>query len=95
MVCDRFRCCWIRVHPEQVSDKKVITVGDDAKDHLVVSPMKDSLDLNQVWIIRDPNEDGSSITALSSKVLKQFMMYNECQRCQQRSRHCCPNQQAY
>ena len=48
------------VYIQSKHDNKVITAGDDSKDHLIVSPKKDSLDLNQVWILRDPNDDGSS-----------------------------------
>ena len=36
------------VYIQSKYDKKVITAGDNKKDHLVVSPMKYSLDLNQV-----------------------------------------------
>ena len=48
------------VYIQSKHDNNVITAGDDSRDPLTVDPKKDSLDLNQVWILRDPNDDGSS-----------------------------------
>ena len=48
------------VYIQSKHDNKVITAGDDSGDHLILNPKKSSLDLNQVWILRDPNDDGSS-----------------------------------
>ena len=48
------------VYIQSKHDNNVITAGDDSNDHLIVSPKKDGLDLTQVWILRDPNESGSS-----------------------------------
>jgi hypothetical protein len=43
------------VYIQSVLDNKVIIAGDAQGDPLTVAPKKDGLDLNQLWIQREPN----------------------------------------
>ena len=47
-------------------DNNVITAGDAKQDPLIVSPKRKDLDLNQLWILREPGSGTNSHFVLMS-----------------------------
>ena len=44
------------VHIQSIHNNNVITAGDALQDSLVVAPKRDGLDLNQLWILHEPDD---------------------------------------